>query len=208
MTELFDIYDENLKHIGVKPREAVHRDGDWHQVFHCWVVGRDQSGEPFVILQKRSANQDLWPNKLDISAAGHLQAGETVREGIRELEEELGLRVDYDDLIPVGRRVGIGKYKGLVDCQICNVFLYECGDSLAAYSYQKEEVLGLVKLPIDDGLSLFSGKVDRVIADAVGLEAEQIPVTLADFIPAIDRYVFRALILARRYFRGELYLWI
>ena len=208
MTELFDIYDEDLKHIGVKPRAAAHREGDWHQVFHCWVIGRDQNGETFVILQKRSADKDMWPNKLDISAAGHLAAGETVRDGIRELEEELGLRVDYDDLIPVGRRVGIKKYKNLVDRQICNVFLYECSDSLAAYSYQKEEILGLVKLPIEDGLRLFSGDVDQVIVEALGLEAERIPITLADFIPAIDQYVFKALILARRYFAGESYLWI
>lgn len=208
MTELFDIYDEDLKPIGVKPRHAVHRDGDWHQVFHCWVIGRERNGETFVILQRRSADKDLYPNKLDISAAGHLEAGETVRDGVRELEEELGLRVDYDDLIPVGRRVGIKKYEGLIDRQICNVFLYRCDDSLEAYDYQKDEIAGLVKLRIDDGLSLFSGGVDRIMADALGLEAEQIPVTLADFISTIDRYVFKALILARRYFAGESYLWI
>ena len=208
MTELFDIYDENLRHIGVKARAAVHRDGDWHQVFHCWLIGRDPNGETFMILQKRAADKDLYPNKLDISAAGHLEAGETVREGIRELEEELGLRVAYDDLIPVGRRVGIKKYKHLVDRQICSVFLYHCDQGLESYAYQKEEIQGLVKLPIDAGLRLFSGEADRAVVEAVGLEAAQLAISAADFIDTIDCYVFKALILAQRYFGGEKHLWI
>lgn len=208
MAEMFDIYDEDLQHIGVKPRAAVHRDGDWHQVFHCWVVGQDENGQVFVILQRRSADKDIYPDKLDISAAGHLEAGETVGEGVRELEEELGLRVDYDDLIPVGCRVGIKKYGDLIDCEVCHVFLYRCDDRLDAYDYHREEILGLVKLPIDAGLSLFSGEVEQVVVDAVGLGAEQIPITLGDFIPTIDRYAFKALILAQRYFAGESHLWI
>ena len=80
MSELFDIFDEAMNHIGVKERDAVHRDGDWHQVFHCWVIGREANGAPYLILQKRSADRD-YPDKIDISAAGHLEAGENVRDG-------------------------------------------------------------------------------------------------------------------------------
>lgn len=207
MSELFDIYDDALHHIGVKRREAVHRDGDWHQVFHCWVIGREADGDPFLVLQKRRGYLD-YPNKIDISAAGHLQAGETERDGVRELEEELGLQVAYEDLIPLGKRVGVNRIGDFVDRQICHVFLYECDAPLEAYAYRRDEVAGLVKLWIADAMRLQSGEVDCVQAAAIGLEASEIRVRRDDFIESIDNYLMKILILAQRYFAGEKELWI
>jgi len=207
MSELFDIYDEALNHIGVKGRDDVHRDGDWHQVFHCWVIGREANGDPFLILQKRRDTLD-YPDMIDISAAGHLAAGETVRDGPREIEEELGLRVAFEDLIQLGRRLGISRLGDFVDCQICHVFFYETDKALADYSYSRAEIAGLLKLRLDDALRLFSGEVDCVRAAATGLDAAEVSVTRADFIPSIDNYVMKILILAKRYFAGEKQLWI
>ncbi|MDE2855734.1 MAG: hypothetical protein OXN88_16295 [Chloroflexota bacterium] len=207
MSELFDIYDEALNHIGVKGRDDVHRDGDWHQVFHCWVIGREANGDPFLILQKRRDTLD-YPDMIDISAAGHLAAGETARDGPREIEEELGLRVAFEDLIQLGRRLGISRLGDFVDCQICHVFFYETDKALADYSYSRAEIAGLLKLRLDDALRLFSGEVDCVRAAAAGLGAAEVSVTRADFIPSIDNYVMKILILAKRYFAGETELWI
>ena len=207
MTEHFDIYDEALNHIGVKTRDQVHRDGDWHQVFHCWVVGRDETGD-FVILQKRGPAQDAFPGKVDVSAAGHLSAGESVRDGVREIEEELGLRVAFEDLLPLGRRVGIHKTDGLIDCQIYHVFLYRCDQPLHDYVYARDEIDGLLKLPLTAGIRLFAGEIESLSAEAIGLDADNIKLTRGDFIDSIDDYVFKALILAKRYFAGETHLLI
>lgn len=208
MTEQFDIYDEALRHIGVKAREAVHRDGDWHQVFHCWVIGREMDGGEFTILQIRNDDKDMYPGKVDISAAGHLEAGESVADGLREIAEELGLRVNFQDLIPLGRRLGISQYLEMVDCQICHVFLYECSQPLADYVYRKEEIAGLVKLPLDAGLAMLSGETDRVMVEAVGLGADRVMIGAQDFIPSIDHYALKTLLLAKRYFAGEKHLYI
>ena len=207
MSELFDIYDEALKHIGVKPREQVHRDGDWHQVFHCWVIGRDPDGAAFVVLQKRALDRD-YAGKIDISAAGHLEAGERVSDGVREIAEELGLQVKFADLIPLGIRLGATKLGDFIDCQFCHVFFYECDQPLATYRYQHEEILGLVKLPIAAGISLLSGEAAAVTVEAVGLGGDTIDLTREDFIHSLDNYVLKTLILARRYFAGETQLWI
>ncbi len=207
MTEYFDIFDQALQPIGVKARAAVHRDGDWHQVFHCWVIGRDDNGAGYVILQKRADDRD-YGGKIDISAAGHLEAGETVRDGPREIREELGLCLSFDELLPLGRRLGMTKQGDLIDCQICHVFFYECDRPLSAYHYSKEEIAGLVKLRIEDGLQLLAGERPSVEAPAVGLAADTIKIAADDFIPSIDNYVLKALILARRYFAGEKHLWI
>lgn len=208
MTEMFDIYDESLNHIGVKARVDVHRDGDWHQTFHCWVVGRDDDGTQFVVLQKRGVNQDTFPHKLDISAAGHLQAGETVRDGARELEEELGLHVMFDDLVALGQRMSIKTYQTLIDRQVSHVFLYECNQPLSVYQYQTSEIAGLVKLPIMQGLALLSGEITSVDVEAVGLGADMVTITADDFIQTIDQYVLKVLVLAKRYFANEKYLLI
>ena len=207
MSELFDIFDEALNHIGVKARNAVHRDGDWHQVFHCWVVGRDDGGD-FIILQKRGPAQDTHPGKVDISAAGHLAAGETARDGVREIEEELGLRVDFADLVSLGRRVGIYKADGIIDRQFCHVYLYRCDQPLSAYRYAQDEIDGLLRLPLADGLRLLAGEIDCARAAAIGLGEDEICLRRSDFIESIDNYVFKALILARRYFDGERHLYI
>ncbi len=207
MNELFDIYDEALIHIGVKPRAEVHRDGDWHQVFHCWVIGRDPNGAAYVVLQKRALDRD-YPGKIDISAAGHLEAGECVRDGVREIEEELGIKVAFQDLIPLGVRIGATKIGDFVDCQFCHVFFYECDRALASYRYQNVEILGLVKLPIEAGLRLFTGRVSSVTVEAVGLGSDTLDLTRDDFIHSLDNYVLKILILARRYFAGETQLWI
>ena len=84
MSEFFDIYDEALRHIGVKRRDDVHRDGDWHQVFHCWVIGREANGDPFLILQKRSRRTWIIRARLTSARPGIWQAGETARDGLRE----------------------------------------------------------------------------------------------------------------------------
>lgn len=207
MNELFDIYDEALNHIGVKPRDQVHRDGDWHQVFHCWVIGRDPDGAAFVVLQKRALDRD-YAGKIDISAAGHLEAGERVCDGVREIEEELGLNVDFGDLTPLGIRLGATKLGDFIDCQFCHVFFYECCQPLEAYRYQNEEILGLVKLPIEAGIRLLAGGAPAVTVEAIGLGSDAIELTTDDFIHSVDNYVLKTLILARRYFAGETQLWI
>lgn len=207
MNEHFDIYDEALTHIGVKPRDEVHRDGDWHRVFHCWVIGRDADGAGYVVLQKRALDRD-YPGKIDISAAGHLEAGERVCDGVREIEEELGLKVAFEDLTALGIRIGATRIGDFVDCQFCHVFLYECNQPLENYCFQNEEIMGLVKLPIAAGLRLFAGEADSVTVDAVGLGGDTIDLTRDDFIHSLDNYVLKMLILARRYFAGETQLWI
>lgn len=38
MTEWLTIFDFERNILGKKLRDEVHRDGDWHETFHCWFV--------------------------------------------------------------------------------------------------------------------------------------------------------------------------
>lgn len=203
MAELFDIYDDGLNHIGVKPRDEVHRDGDWHQVFHCWVISRG-----CMIFQKRAPDKKIFPNMLDISCGGHLAAGETVREGSRELNEELGLEFDFDDLIPVGKRVSMNLYNSLIDREVANVFLYQVDMALCDFNFLREEISSLVALPVDDGLALFAGEVNSVTVEAVGFGEDSTTITREDFTPSADDIYYKSMILAKRFLRGDKHLLI
>lgn len=69
-----------------------------HGGSHIWIW-RPQDGEPYVLLQKRAASKLTWPNCYDISAAGHIDLGETpLQAALREIKEEIGLNVAEADL--------------------------------------------------------------------------------------------------------------
>jgi len=203
VSELLDIYDENQVHIGVKERAAVHRDGDWHKVFHCWVIYRGADGIDYLVMQKRGPDKDTFPNLLDVTAAGHYQAGEDIRDGIREVQEELGITVDFDDLVPLGQHIGVSQYENLVDRQFCDVFLLVHQQDIHKYHFQKEELVGLVEFSLQDGLKLFNRQVKAISARATGFGVDEMLISEGDFVPREDEYIERVLLLASRYLNGE-----
>lgn len=94
--ELIDICDENNNLLNIqKMKSEAHKDGLWHRAAHIWIY--NSQGE--VLLQLRASEKLLYPDTWDISAAGHVSAGEDpVISGLRELEEEIGLKVEKEAL--------------------------------------------------------------------------------------------------------------
>lgn len=94
--EMIDLYNETGELVGqTATRDEVHSEGMWHRTVHVWV--RNASGQ--ILLQQRSALKDTNPSLWDVSAAGHISAGQTSPEAaLRELEEELGLVIIEDEL--------------------------------------------------------------------------------------------------------------
>jgi O-acetyl-ADP-ribose deacetylase (regulator of RNase III)/isopentenyldiphosphate isomerase len=84
---------------GPKSKDEVHRDGDWHVASHIWLVTSDGR----VLLQRRSVLKENWPGRWDVSAAGHVSAGETpIDAAVRETREELGLDITAEELVHIG----------------------------------------------------------------------------------------------------------
>jgi isopentenyldiphosphate isomerase len=93
MVEVVDALDRPL---GRMPLPHVHRQGLRHR--SVLVLVYNPLGQ--VYLQKRSPHKSLYPGRWDISATGHVRAGESREEaGLRELEEELGIRAEKLDLV-------------------------------------------------------------------------------------------------------------
>jgi isopentenyl-diphosphate delta-isomerase len=98
--ELLDVLTPDGLPTGrTKAKPDVHRDGDWHRAAHVWLVTPDQR----VLLQRRAATKENWPNLWDVSVAGHISAGETaIDAAVREVQEELGLTLTPQDLTHLG----------------------------------------------------------------------------------------------------------
>lgn len=173
--ERFDIYDEHLTPIGTATRAETHAKGYWHRSFHCWLTRRE-GNRRFVRFQLRQAGKDTNPNCFDITAAGHLSAGETMRDAVRELEEELGIKAEFEQLIPLGqiREQCIGEVNGVpfIDREVSDVFGFVCDLPLTEMKLQPEEVAAVFEADLDELIALFEGALDEVHVEGVSLSVE------------------------------------
>ncbi len=182
-------------------KSEAHRRGIWHRCFHCWVAGMDASG-PYLLVQRRAATKSTWPGKLDVSAAGHLSAGEKPLDGLRELEEELGLRVEPEKLVPLGtRRIEQEIPQGL-DREFHEVFLLPSSIPPKDLRLQKEEIESVLSLNLDEVDALNNGEAVPVVEWKDG-EPVPIRVSMADFVPNDDDYLSRVAWAARQLYSGK-----
>ena len=148
---------------------------------------------------------------LDISAAGHLAAGETKEDGIRELKEELGIDVDFEKMAYLGVRISATEHSGRSNKEFCHVVLLEDNTALQDYVIEEDEVSGVVEVDLTDGMKLLSGELDSMTCSALFVENGEnklvsYELKRKDFIPRIDPYYLKIFIMAERYFAGEKYL--
>lgn len=159
--ERLKIFNEERKHIGEATREDVHRHGHWHEVFHCWFVSREDEVD-YLYLQHRCSLKKDYPDLLDITAAGHLLAHETVHDGVREIKEEIGITVCFDELISLGVMSDCATKGKFVDKEWAHVFLYKSTNAMSNFTLQEEEVSGIVQVKLEDFEKLWFGSIDEV----------------------------------------------
>jgi 8-oxo-dGTP pyrophosphatase MutT (NUDIX family) len=143
--EWFDIVDENGDPTGdTVERSTAHRDGIRHRTAHIWIIRNGVNGTE-VLLQQRSENKDSFPLQYDTSSAGHVRAGdEPLASAVREIGEELGIRVEGTDLTYIG--TFLNRYEQVFhgslfrDHEISFVYIYEKPVDEENLVLQEEEV--------------------------------------------------------------------
>lgn len=186
------------------PKSEAHRRGLYHRCFHCWISApADESGGPYLFVQRRSPEKETWPGRLDTTAAGHLSAGESALDGLRELEEELGLSPRPESLIPLGTRRVEQTIPAGVDRELHDVFLLFRNLTPGDVRLQAEEVGSLLRLRLGDVERLYRGGE---------IEAEEWPaaggirttaISLPEFVPNDDRYLLTVARAAGAYLAGQ-----
>lgn len=116
MAEQFEVVDDKGRPAGLVPRHRVHAEGWWHRAVHVWIF--DSAGR--VLLQRRSPDKDVNPDRWDVSCGEHLQPGESYWDAAhRGLAEELG--IDGVALEPLG-----GERAVAFDWPELGIHDYEC----------------------------------------------------------------------------------
>lgn len=117
--EYFDVLNEQGEFTGkVEAREICHEKGLWHRAIYGFIFNKNGD----VLLQKRSVSKKLWPNLWDITAGGHVLAGEFgIQALIREMKEELGIDVDKNEIMYL-----VGSTSTNIQGNIINNHFNEC----------------------------------------------------------------------------------
>ena len=139
MDELIDLVDEFGNLTGeVCMKSKAHRLGLWHLCVDIWLY--TDSGE--IVIQKRVANKDVFPNLWDVSVAGHVGAGESpLNAAYRELEEELGLNIPLENLNFIGNSKSSHKQnEQLTDKEFHHIYIARFNGSIDNLILQTEEV--------------------------------------------------------------------
>ncbi len=177
--EYLDIYDENGKYLGKEERSIGHRDALWHKTVHCWLY--DEEGNIYFQIRKDK-------EKLYTTASGHVQAGETVKEAFgREVKEEIGVDICYEtatlvNVVPFK----LDREDGFRDRAFANVYVCIYEGKEEDFHYDKEELLGLVRVNADETLELLKkgkGSIPgRVIKKDNETEVEEQEISFTDFL--------------------------
>lgn len=139
--ELWQLYKDDCNPLPGQgaSKDEVYTKGLLHGAAHVWIWRQGKSGKQ-VLVQKRSATKRTYANMLDISAAGHIDLGETpIQAAIRETEEEIGLIIKEDDLVPIGKlHINISDSSGNIENELR--WLYTLQTSQSDFNLQVDEV--------------------------------------------------------------------
>lgn len=163
--ELIDILTKEGNPTGKScPKSEIHSQGYYHNTAHVWFYTKEGQ----ILLAQRSANKTLYPLLWDISVAGHVDSGETVEEGaIREIFEEIGLRISKEDLHKIGVFECFQSYdNGIIDNEFHHTYIIELQTDLDTLITQKNEV---------ESIKLVDFEEFQFILDHIGAENHFVP---------------------------------
>lgn len=205
--EHFDVLDCRASKTGGRiSRDDAHKYGVWHGAFHCLIV-YEHDGRPYALFQKRSAEKKIAPGRFDISVGGHYSTGEDASiAGPREIKEELGLDIGFHELLSLGRRTAVYCFTpGITEYEFQDVFLLPKHIRLEECALQQEEVEGLLEIEVEAGIKLFSGELDGIECRLLKRDSSvsRRMISAEEFVPCLDNYYLKLLLLARQYFCGE-----
>lgn len=139
MDELIDILTPKGKPTGrIALKSEAHKNGWFHATVHVWFYTNDNK----ILLQKRASIKNVFPNRWDVSVAGHISSDEEIIfAAIREVKEEIGIDIKEFDLTKIGlRKDKIVHPNGILDNEYKHIFLCKLTKEISELTMQIGEV--------------------------------------------------------------------
>lgn len=207
---LIDIFDENYNFIGSEMKSIAHQKALWHEVFTCLIINSKTNK---IYFQKKVPQRYAFyrPDYIDITVGGHLYSGESVENGIREIVEETGFLVKYNDLISLGMRQNTFSKDKYFAFEYQHIYLCDMNCNLQDFKMNGEEVSGFIETDIDELLELLFYKKTKIDSRFIYMSnnkiyEEKYVLTCNDIIPSYlkgDEFLLRLVIAAKRFCSGE-----
>lgn len=104
--ELVDIYDNKHELTGLKKKRKELENGEYRLSCFVWIINDNNE----LLIQQRLATAKKCPNMWETCSGGAISGDTPITGVIREIEEELGLKVDKDNLTFIGSFIRIMDY--------------------------------------------------------------------------------------------------
>ncbi len=153
MDELIDIVDAFGKPTGQSAlKSEIHKQGFYHNTAHIWFFTK--KGD--ILLAQRAESKTICPLLWDVSVAGHVDAGETIKSAaIRETQEEIDLAITEQELIKIGVFPCFQSYdNGITDNEFHHTFIVELKQDLNSLTPQPHEVEALKLVNTEEFIAL------------------------------------------------------
>lgn len=165
MEEKIDVLNELGEFTGkVATKEECHTKGLWHRAIYAFIIDKDSN----ILLQKRSANKKLWPNKWDVTIGGHVNAGEFGRQAlIRECKEELGIDITDDEIKYLISTTSVYNKNGYINNHYDECYLITKNVNIEDLKLQEEEVSEAKYFPKEEILERINNNYDGLTEKTV-----------------------------------------
>lgn len=171
---MLSIYDSKMTYIGKEDKKIVHQIGLWHKVFSGIMYNKKERKIYFQTIYPKEAYTFERDDFIDFSVGGHIEDNENVIDaGVREVGEELGIKITQNDLKFLGIRI--------CNCDLSDTYKVREFQHFYAFETTKDlkdmsflasdsEVKSVIEIDIDEFLSLLTGDVDEILANEMVLD--------------------------------------
>ena len=149
MDEQIDIVNKDGRKTGQSElKSIIHTKGYYHNTAHVWFYTK--SGE--ILLAQRAASKSICPLLWDVSVAGHVDAGEDIKQAaIRETQEEIGVLISAHFFEKIGVFPCFQSYdNGIIDNEFHHTYIAELRIGLSLLTPQESEVEALKLVTIKE----------------------------------------------------------